>query len=115
MAKEVPPPRVPLAIYLQVNTSGEAQKSGVPPLAAPALALQITQDPDCASLRLAGLMTIGQLGGDARADFAELVRVRGEVARVLGVPPDSLELSMGMSADFDTAVRPPLSPALTQP
>jgi len=49
-------------------------------------------------------MTIGKLDGDAREDFEALRRCRAETARLLSVDEASLELSMGMSADFETAI-----------
>jgi hypothetical protein len=98
-----------LRVKVQVNTSGEAQKGGVAPADAAALCRHVIDK--CPNLRLAGLMTIGALarsaGADARAeneDFRVLARTRDEVAAALGVPAHELELSMGMSADFETAV-----------
>jgi pyridoxal phosphate enzyme (YggS family) len=97
-----------LRVKIQVNTSGEAQKAGVAPADAPALARHVVER--CAHLRLTGFMTIGALarsadsGGAENEDFRELARTRDEVAAALGVPPAELELSMGMSADFEAAV-----------
>jgi uncharacterized pyridoxal phosphate-containing UPF0001 family protein len=34
-----------------------------------------------------------------------MVRPRDEVAAALGIPADEIELSMGMSGDFEAAVR----------
>jgi PLP dependent protein len=47
----------PLAVLVQVNTSGEESKHGVEPRDAPALAAHVAAA--CPRLRLAGLMTIG--------------------------------------------------------
>jgi PLP dependent protein len=102
-----------LDVFVQVNTSGEASKHGVDP--GPAcvdLARHIHQR--CPHLRLAGLMTIGMPDYSSRPEnFECLNRCRDEVAReVLGLGPgakaeevaSALELSMGMSGDFEQAV-----------
>ncbi|KAG8953036.1 hypothetical protein FRC04_002982 [Tulasnella sp. 424] len=124
--KSLPAEReTPLNIYIQVNTSGEDQKSGITPLkkSEPAstdlveLAKLIIQD--CPRLRLAGLMTIGSFeastGSDEEnPDFKSLVETKEALTDILrsdsslsgewGVNGD-LELSMGMSADFELAIR----------
>ena len=66
---------------------------------APDLAAHV-QD-NCPALRMAGLMTIGA-PGDASC-FDSLRSCRDVVAARLDVPPESLELSMGMSGDFEAA------------
>lgn len=94
----------PLAVFLQVNTSGEDAKGGVAPAAAPELAAVIAA---CADLTLEGLMCIGKYTaaeGDAAVDFATLAGCRDACASALGVDPASLALSMGMSHDFETAI-----------
>jgi len=91
-----------LAVYVQVNTSGEATKSGVAPSEAPALAQHITDT--CPHLALRGLMTIGGAGEGAR-DFKVLFECRSAVCEALGVAAESLELSMGMSGDFEEAIK----------
>ncbi len=63
-----------LRIFLQVNTSGETEKSGVSPEHASALAKEIMTDSP--NLELAGLMTIGSLArsraGGENEDFKVL-------------------------------------------
>ncbi len=91
-------------ILLQVNTSDEPQKYGVPVCAAIHLAELMETLPN---LELIGLMTMAPLTHNkdlvrhcfarARELFAEL---RGE--KVVG--PQFTELSMGMSADYEIAV-----------
>ena len=106
------PPPEPLGIHIQVNTSGEASKSGCEPGAATvALARLVASLPH---LRLLGLMTIGAIArsvaaaaGAENEDFLCLRAQRDLVARELG--PEAageleLELSMGMSEDFEGAV-----------
>ncbi len=98
----------PLAVLLQVNTSGEENKHGVSPADVVALARMVASE--CPNLVLAGLMTIGEnarelVPGEPNPDFVSLAACRAAVAAALGRPPESLELSMGMSADFEQAVR----------
>ncbi len=93
-----------MRVLLQVNTSEESQKYGVPVGAAPHLAEQIET---LANIKLAGLMTMGPLTHNkdvirkcftrARELFIEM---RGE--RVVG--QNFEELSMGMSSDYEIAV-----------
>ncbi|KAK7485863.1 hypothetical protein BaRGS_00022858 [Batillaria attramentaria] len=96
----------PLRIMVQVNTSGEENKSGVKPSEASALALFVRDK--CPHLQLAGLMTIGSYESSTTAtvnpDFQCLVQCRKEVAEALGVAELDLELSMGMSHDFEHAI-----------
>ncbi|KAK9845726.1 hypothetical protein WJX81_000672 [Elliptochloris bilobata] len=95
--------RPPLPVLVQVNTSGEESKYGVAPGEATALARHVAGE--CSHLRLAGLMTIGQPDYSSRPEnFECLRRCRGDVAAVLSLREDDLELSMGMSGDFEQAV-----------
>ena len=108
------PPPDRLNVHVQVNTSGEAAKSGCAP-GADVVALCRLILAECPNLRLLGLMTIGAIarsaatgpGGGENEDFALLRAQRDLVARELagllaGAP--ELELSMGMSEDFEGAV-----------
>jgi len=93
--------RAPLC-YVEVNTSGEPAKQGVPPEEALALLSRLRS----AGLRQAGLMTIGPLEGGiegARACFGRLARLR-EDARSAGLLGPESGLSMGMSDDFEVAI-----------
>jgi pyridoxal phosphate enzyme (YggS family) len=104
-----------LRVYLQVNTSGEDSKSGVDPLgdgadaSAPLATLAIHVRDACPCLQIAGLMTIGSWEAShtegENPDFTMLKASRTRLAAILGVEEGSLELSMGMSADFAEAVR----------
>lgn len=63
---------------------------------------------ECKNLSLEGLMCIGRPqsdGVDPSADFRTLVGCRAAVAEALQIPVSKLQLSMGMSADFELAVR----------
>lgn len=97
-----------LNVYVQVNTSGEESKSGVEPGDASVdLCKHIREK--CPHLKLAGLMTIGaiarsQAGGE-NEDFIALVKERDSIAKALAIEASELELSMGMSADFEEAIR----------
>jgi pyridoxal phosphate enzyme (YggS family) len=98
-----------LRIMVQVNTSGEESKSGVEPGDAVALCRHVKEQ--CPSLRLAGLMTIGAIARSKATtaeteneDFTKLVEVRDAVAQELDMPTDDLELSMGMSSDYEGAI-----------
>jgi pyridoxal phosphate enzyme (YggS family) len=91
-----------LRIFVQVNTSGEGSKSGVEPgEACVELCRQIVAE--CPKLHLQGLMTIGAPGDESC--FTTLAQCREQVAEALeGRDRDSLELSMGMSGDFEAAI-----------
>eukprot|EP00561_Arcocellulus_cornucervis_P007170 CAMPEP_0185819016 /NCGR_PEP_ID=MMETSP1322-20130828/21525_1 /TAXON_ID=265543 /ORGANISM="Minutocellus polymorphus, Strain RCC2270" /LENGTH=333 /DNA_ID=CAMNT_0028516183 /DNA_START=1 /DNA_END=1002 /DNA_ORIENTATION=+ len=90
-----------LGIYLQVNTSGEESKSGLSP-GAELIDLARDVAATCPRLSIDGLMTIGAPGDFSC--FDALVRCREEVADALGVEVDSLDLSMGMSGDYEHAI-----------
>jgi len=88
-------------VLLQVNVAGEAQKSGCAPAEAPAVARRLAALPH---LMLEGLMTI--------APFTDAPDVQRRTFRGLRELRDALQeeglwlptLSMGMSADYGTAV-----------
>lgn len=99
-----------LRVMVQINTSGEESKSGVEPEDASKLCQHIISS--CPHLQLGGLMTIGAIARSKAStaeteneDFECLARVRETVARELGLGEEGLELSMGMSSDFEAAVR----------
>ncbi|KAJ3507513.1 hypothetical protein NLJ89_g6264 [Agrocybe chaxingu] len=120
----------PLRILIQVNTSGEDSKSGLSPLASDSnlsesdlvlLAKHVISE--CPRLHLEGLMTIGALElsltaseTEKNADFERLKETRDTLASYLkGAYPDGdrrwgdasgrLVLSMGMSSDFEAALK----------
>lgn len=95
-----------LAVFIQVNTSDEPQKGGVDPADAPDLARHVIQH--CPRLDFRGLMTIGSYQSSCQSDnpdFVRLAECREAVASALGAAAESLELSMGMSHDYLSAVR----------
>ncbi|CAM9724856.1 unnamed protein product [Discosporangium mesarthrocarpum] len=97
----------PLGVYIQVDTSGEASKSGVShddTGACVALGRHVRDN--CPALELRGLMTIGAVG-DIEC-FDRLVACRQRLADGLGMKGEDgggLELSMGMSGDFEEAIQ----------
>jgi pyridoxal phosphate enzyme (YggS family) len=98
-----------LRIMVQVNTSGESEKSGVEPGDTLALCRHIIDT--CPHLQLTGLMTIGAIARsqattpeNENEDFVALRDTREKVAKELGWDEARLELSMGMSADFEGAI-----------
>ena len=91
-------------ILLQVNTSNEPQKYGVPVGAATHLAEQIETLPN---LKLAGLMTMAPLTHNKdviRVCFARARELFIEMHGEKIVSPQFAELSMGMSSDYQIAV-----------
>ncbi|PHH66680.1 hypothetical protein CDD81_6517 [Ophiocordyceps australis] len=104
------PSASPLSIHVQVNTSGEDSKSGCAPGAQTVELCRFVMD-SCPSLRLLGLMTIGAIARSRETtaetgnqDFALLKEQRDLVSTELGLEHDRLELSMGMSEDFEGAI-----------
>lgn len=93
-----------LKVFVQVNTSGEASKFGCDPSECTALMKFIIDS--CKSLELAGLMTIGKLDAEPSAEwFKRLAACREAAATELKLEPQTLELSMGMSGDFELAMQ----------
>jgi PLP dependent protein len=91
----------PLQVCVQVNSSGEASKSGCDPAAAPALARAVARLP---RLQLRGLMTVPE-----PTDDPDLQRRRftgmGELLARLRTEGMTLDtLSMGMSHDLEQAI-----------
>jgi pyridoxal phosphate enzyme (YggS family) len=88
--------------YVQVNSSGEEQKYGIPPEETLELIERILPLP---SIRLTGLMTIGPLTDDEsriRSAFSLCRQLYEQGRQTAGAQFDTL--SMGMSADFPLAI-----------
>lgn len=90
-----------LKVLIQVNSSGEEVKNGIDPEKAPELFKFINEK--CKALQLEGLMTIGAYGYDyskgPNPDFVALLGCLNHLPN-----PESLQLSFGMSDDFERAV-----------
>ncbi|KAJ5090503.1 hypothetical protein N7532_009187 [Penicillium argentinense] len=98
-----------LRVYVQVNTSGEENKAGIEPASAPGLARHIREK--CPRLKLQGVMTIGAIARskattveNENEDFVRLREVRDAIVSEIGLQGEELELSMGMSQDFEGAI-----------
>lgn len=91
-------------VFVEVNTSGETSKFGVPPERAPQLVARIATLP---GVRVLGLMTVGAFLPDpelVRPCFTTLRQLKEEIDR-LGLNDVHLKhLSMGMTDDFEVAV-----------
>ncbi len=94
-----------LTVYIQVNIAGEKQKSGVLPEDCEDLLRNISH---CQHLRIAGLMTMPPYfpdPEDARPFFKKLRQLSETLTEkdLLGAH-GPVELSMGMSGDFEVAI-----------
>lgn len=89
-----------LSVLVQVDTSGEDNKSGVDADQLLPLVGHILSS--CPHLLFRGLMTIG--APNDTTCFDKLVDCRQRVADMLLVDSSTLELSMGMSGDFEAAI-----------
>ncbi|MCB1947521.1 MAG: YggS family pyridoxal phosphate-dependent enzyme [Burkholderiales bacterium] len=91
-------------VYVQVNSSGEASKFGLPPEDVEDF---IKKLPDYPSLQIKGLMTLAIFSTDLDRVRACFVRMRKLQERLRQNAPAGLsfeELSMGMSGDFELAI-----------
>ncbi|MGK6308564.1 YggS family pyridoxal phosphate-dependent enzyme [Variovorax sp. DT-64] len=101
LAEQRPAELPPLQVCLQVNVDGGANKSGVVPQEALALARAVAALP---RLRLRGLMAIPEPAPDFETQRALFLRAAGifEEMRSAGLEVDTL--SLGMSADLEAAI-----------
>ncbi|KAF1072380.1 MAG: Pyridoxal phosphate homeostasis protein [Pseudomonas citronellolis] len=93
-----------LDVFVQVNTSGEASKYGLPPDEVGAFLREL---PAFSALRVRGLMTLAVLSAEperVRGCFARLRTLREQLRQDAppGIGLD--ELSMGMSGDYEIAI-----------
>ncbi len=93
LSREMADQKRPLPCFIQVNTGEEPQKAGVTPKALSTLLNE------CRSLKLniIGLMCIPPVAESPAVHFAFLKKLADE--------NDLSQLSMGMSADYETAIR----------
>ncbi|WP_159994305.1 YggS family pyridoxal phosphate-dependent enzyme [Roseomonas sp. 18066] len=88
-------------VFVQVNTSGEASKYGLPPAEVPAFLDALPRFPH---LRPRGFMTLALFSSDmaqVRPCFARLRDIRDAALRD---HPGLAALSMGMTGDFEAAI-----------
>ncbi|KAJ3168406.1 hypothetical protein HDU87_001170 [Geranomyces variabilis] len=90
-----PGDREPLRVFVQVNTSGESSKSGVEPAGCLEVVKHITSA--CKNLTVHGLMTIGSADNTGEQENPDFKEADAKLNL-------DLELSMGMSGDFETAI-----------
>lgn len=93
-----------LDVLVQVNTSSEPSKFGLPPSD---VARFVRELPAFSSLRVRGLMTLALLSGDpsrVRPCFVSLRDLRERLREEAPAGVSMNELSMGMSGDFELAV-----------
>lgn len=91
-------------VFVQVNTSGEASKYGLPPGEVAAFLRALPAFP---ALRVRGLMTLALLSSDAarvRECFMLLRTLRDRLRQEAPAGITLEELSMGMSGDFEIAI-----------
>ncbi|ADU39628.1 MULTISPECIES: YggS family pyridoxal phosphate-dependent enzyme [Variovorax] len=91
----------PLNVCLQVNVDGGANKSGVPPEEAVALARAVAALPH---LRLRGLMAIPEPAPDFAAQRDLCLRAHAVFESIKGAGIALDTLSLGMSADLEAAI-----------
>lgn len=90
-----------IRLLVQVNIGGEAQKSGVAPESVVGLCRQIAA---LQSVELTGLMTIPPIAteSETRSYFRQMRELRDQARHELSL--ERLDLSMGMSDDFEIAI-----------
>lgn len=96
----------PINIYLQINTSSESQKAGYSLDNLEEIYETVEYLKQSESLKLEGIMTIGSFAestSDAgiNQDFARLADLKKQLDEKYSV---DLQLSMGMSSDFEAAI-----------
>ncbi|CAG2191392.1 PROSC [Mytilus edulis] len=95
-----------LKVLVQVNTSREENKNGVSTSKVSDLVNLIRTK--CTELEFKGLMTIGSfdhsLADGVNPDFVKLLKCRDDVCRRCNLKVEDIELSMGMSHDYEHAV-----------
>ena len=94
---------VSIDVLLEFNSSGEEQKSGFRSedelLEAASFIVS-----SCPHITLRGVMTVGPLGGDDMKNRAAFSKTKALYDRVRSIADTADTLSMGMSADWETAL-----------
>ena len=92
-------------MFLQVNISGDENKSGF--IESEIMSFMTDTLPNFSNLRFKGLMTITRLyeeREDVRLDYRAMADLKDSILSAEQLDIDTLELSMGMSHDFDIAI-----------
>ena len=100
-----------LQIFVQLNSSGEDSKGGVSVDVSSAAYAELDKVVgcllrECPRLQLAGLMTIGapDYSGCRSEDFELMLACRAHLVAAFQLKQEDLQLSMGMSNDFENAI-----------
>lgn len=98
----------PLKIMIQVNTSSEDQKNGIELNKVNETYSHIINE--CKNLEVTGLMTIGSVNESLNSqglnqDFINLIDSQKSLIKEFNLDENKLELSMGMSQDFEKAIQ----------
>jgi PLP dependent protein len=91
-------------VLVEVHTTDEATKYGVPPKGTTALIKELSQ---LKNLRVCGLMTMGPFSDDpddSRQSFRQLAELKKEIAAEGIENIQMRHLSMGMTHDFEVAI-----------
>lgn len=101
------PNEPPINCDIQINTSQESQKSGLFEESEIFEIARYFQSDEVKYIKLSGLMTIGSWDvshteGEENKDFSALVNWKTKIDNALGT---NLRLSMGMSADYQQAIK----------
>ncbi|KAJ3451250.1 pyridoxal phosphate homeostasis protein [Anaeramoeba flamelloides] len=91
----------PLRVMIQINTSGEENKSGCDPENCHEIIQFILND--CPNLKFVGIMMIGFFAQEN--DFKRLSQLKEKISKQLQIDSNEIELSMGMSNDYETAIK----------
>lgn len=106
--KSFNPDENPIACNIQINTSNEEQKSGLKSEQEVLDVVKFFLDEGTKYITLNGLMTIGswntshQDSDEVNEDFANLVEWKQKIDEKFGT---TLKLSMGMSSDYEQAIK----------
>jgi pyridoxal phosphate enzyme (YggS family) len=101
LSEQRPAEMPPLQVCLQLNISGESSKSGVSPEALAQLAAAVDELP---ALRLRGLMAIPAASTDIAVQRRSFAQLRHCLEALQATLPGLDTLSMGMSADLESAI-----------
>ncbi|MBE9549074.1 MAG: YggS family pyridoxal phosphate-dependent enzyme [Proteobacteria bacterium] len=101
LSAQRPVGKPPLNILLQVNIDEEAQKRGIPAAETRVLAEQAMTFP---GLKLRGLMAIPDPGNDPQGQRRSMEKMAGLFAGIQPLSEHIDTLSLGMSADIETAI-----------